>query len=118
MRPLFEWDNGNLSKLEKVRVSGRHFTIDEIESVFDDPEGMVDDGHSDPKTREARYKLTGLSNQNRVLSVIFVFREDKIRIFNVWRAKQTTLKQYYAQKADPGTEETVRAEADADGSGD
>lgn len=111
----FEWDEGNRVKVEKVRISGRGFSIDETESVFADPQRLIETSYPDEKTGELRYKVTGLSNQNRVLSVIFVLRDGKIRIFNVWKAKQTALKEYYAQTTDTGREEAVRGEADTNG---
>ncbi len=114
----FEWDEGNLTKLEKVRSSGRNLTVDETESVFDDPNRLFRTSYPDEKTGEPRYRVTGLSNQNRIISVIFVIRAGKIRIFNAWKAKQTALKEYYAQTTDPGREKTVRSEADPDFTGD
>jgi len=114
----FYWDEGNLNKLEKVRNSGRNLTVDETESVFVDPDRLLMTSYPDEKTGEARYKVTGLSNQNRVISVIFVIRDGKIRIFNVWKAKQTALREYYAQTTNPRGEETVRGETDADPEGD
>ncbi len=110
----FEWDEGNLSKLEKVRTSGRNLTVDEIESVFEDSNRLFRTSYPDAKTGEPRYKVTGPSNQNRLISVIFVIRDGKIRIFNAWKAKQTALKEYYAQTTDTGREETVRAKTDPD----
>lgn len=116
---LFQWDAGNLTKLELVHKSGRNFTIDEAESVFADPDRLIETASPDNKTGEQRYKATGLSNQNRVISVIFVLRVGQIRIFNVWKAKQTALKNYHAQTTDPGGEETVRGKATAtDSEGD
>lgn len=114
----FEWDEGNRMKVEKVRASGRDFTIDETESVFDDPDRLLETSYPDEKTGEPRYKVTGLSNQNRVINVILVFRDGQIRIFNVWKAKQTSLKKYHAQTNDTGREETVRSETDTDEEGD
>lgn len=110
----FEWDEGNISKLEKVRNSGRNLTVDETESVFDDPKRLFRTSYPDEKTGELRYKVTGMSNQNRLISVIFVLRDGKIRIFNAWKAKQTALKEYYAQTTDTGGEEAVRDKTDSD----
>ncbi|GAB4019284.1 BrnT family toxin [Spirosoma koreense] len=114
----FEWDEGNLTKFDKIRSSGRNLTVDESESVFDDPKRLFRTSYPDEKTGEPRYRVTGLSNQNRIISVIFVIRAGKIRIFNAWKAKQTALKEYYAQTTDPGREETIRGEADPDFTGD
>lgn len=114
----FQWDAGNIAKLEKVRNSGRNMTVDEIESVFADPDRLIETASPDDKTGEQRYKATGLSNQNRVISVIFVIRNGEFRIFNVWKTKQTTLKKYHAQTTDTRGEEAIRSEADPDGQRD
>ena len=114
----FEWDEGNQVKVEKIRISGWDFAVDETESAFADPKRLIETSYSDGKTGELRYKVTGLSNQNRVISVIFVVRDGQIRIFNVWKAKQTTLKKYYAQTTDTGGEETARGETDTGSKGD
>lgn len=116
--PPFQWDAGNLNKLDQVKQSGRNVTVDEIESVFSDPDHLTETSYPDPKTGEPRYKITGLSNLNRVISVIFVLRDGQIRVFNVWRAKQTALKNYYGQTTDTRGEEAARAETDPHGQGD
>lgn len=110
--PPFQWDAGNLTKLDQVKQSGRNLTVDEIESVFIDPDRLIETSYPDDKTGEPRYKVTGLSNLNRVISVIFVLRDGQIRVFNGWRAKQTTLKKYHAQATDTGRKAAVRVETD------
>ncbi len=114
----FQWDAGNLTKLDNVKRSGRDLTVDEIESVFVDPDRLIETSYPDDKTGEPRYKVTGLSNLNRVISVIFVLRDGQIRVFNVWKAKQTALKNYYGQTTDTGREEAARGETDPHGQGD
>lgn len=94
---MFEWDAGNLAKLDLIRDSGRIFYQDEIESVFDDTNQLIILSYPDAQTGEERYLLRGLSNQSRVLSVIFVVRPpgDRIRVINVWRTKGAKLKEYH-----------------------
>jgi uncharacterized DUF497 family protein len=97
---MLEWDEGNLSKLELVRQSGRVFYQDEIESIFNDANQLITLTYSDPKTGEERYMIRGISNQNRVVSVIFVVRQpgDRIRVLNVWKTKGSKLKEYNEQQ--------------------
>lgn len=116
--PPFQWDAGNLAKLDQVKQSGRNLSVDEIESVFSDPNRLIETSYADEKTGEPRYKVTGLSNLNRVINVIFVLRDGQIRVFNVWKAKQTALKNYYGQTTDTRREEAARGKADADSQGD
>ncbi len=96
----FEWNFGNLQKLEKVKASGRDFTRDELESIFNDTNKIIGETTTDPISGEQRYICIGLSNLSRVLSVIFVSRIDSdgeptIRIFNGWKTKGSKLKLYH-----------------------
>lgn len=95
----FEWDSGNLTKMEKVSASGRHFSISEIESVFQDLLVITQTTYSDPISDEDRYITFGMSNQSRVVSVVFVVRTGRISVFNVWKTKGSKLKEYHGQKA-------------------
>jgi len=94
----FEWDRGNLSKIELIHSSGRIISIAEVESVFDDPFKLTELSYPDPSTKEQRYLTWGMSNQERVISVIFVVRSGKIRVINTWKTKGTKLKQYHAER--------------------
>lgn len=95
----FEWDSGNLEKMEKVRASGRDFTQDELESAFHDPYKQILETYPDEISGEPRYLCIGRSNLNRVINVVFVKRTDadgqpKLRIFNAAKTKGTKLKAY------------------------
>lgn len=70
----FEWDTGNLEKLNKVRASGRDFTQDELESAFHDPDKIIGETYADDISDEPRYICIGMSNLNRVINVVFVKR--------------------------------------------
>ncbi|MBI2263190.1 BrnT family toxin [Candidatus Berkelbacteria bacterium] len=73
----FEWDNGNKDKnLIKHRV-----TDEECEEVFFDEEKKVlrDIPHSD---KEERYIFLGKTKTQRLLFVVFVIRNNKIRIIS------------------------------------
>lgn len=78
----FEWD---LKKeLANIRKHGVHFT--EASECFQDPVGfaMLDTHHS---VTEKRYFWVGRSESHRVLTVRFIRRGEKIRIFGAaeWR---------------------------------
>ena len=90
----FEWDSGNLKKMDLIRKSGREFTIQELESVFYDDSAITEKTTFDFITGEQRYIIYGKSNQNSVICVMFVVRNHKIRIFNFWKAKGSKLKKY------------------------
>lgn len=98
MAYLFEWDSGNLQKMALIRQSGREISVSEVESVFEDPSKLTQLSYPDPNTGEPRYLTWGMSNQNRVISVIFVTRAGKIRVVNTWKTKGSKLKQYHAEK--------------------
>lgn len=58
MKLFFEWDTRNTAKLDQVRQSGRLFTIDEIESVFDDPYVLTLPTYADPVSNEYHAQTT------------------------------------------------------------
>jgi uncharacterized DUF497 family protein len=72
---LFEWDNGNSVK----SVSKHGVPLNEVESVFEfrlaAPIGM----QISPPTSEERLCIVGPSFQGRLLSVVFVLREGRVR---------------------------------------
>ncbi len=84
--------------MDLVRKSGRLFTIDEIERVFDDPDLLIFSTYPDPVSDEPRYLAIGLCNTGIVLTVTFVVRTGIVRVFNVWKAKGSKIKQYHEQK--------------------
>ncbi len=94
MKYKFEWDNGNLAKMELVRKSGRIFSIAEIESVFDDKNKIFHESYPDLITQEQRYQVVGKTLKGIVIVLTFTYRNNKIRVFNVWKAKQAKLKLY------------------------
>lgn len=74
---FFEWDKGNIDKnLKKHGVSNQ-----EAEEVFrNKPVYILEDiKHS---LKEKRYMLWGVTNEKRKLTIIFCFRNDKIRIIS------------------------------------
>jgi uncharacterized DUF497 family protein len=90
----FEWDNANIAKIALVKKSGRIFSINEIESVFEDENKFFEESYPDVLTNESRFQVIGRSNKDNILIITFVFRNGKVRIFNVWKAKQSKLKKY------------------------
>lgn len=94
MKYKFDWDDGNIAKIQLVKISGRIFGISEIESIFQDENKIFTESYPDVITGEARYQALGKSNKGTILVVTFVYRNEKIRVFNVWKAKQSKLKNY------------------------
>lgn len=72
----FEWDKGNKGKNRKHRV-----TDEECEETFFDPQKKLlkDVLHSQT---EPRYLLIGSTKHQRLLFVVFTFRNDKVRIIS------------------------------------
>ncbi len=86
---IFEWDEEKAqSNLRKHRVS-----FDEAESVFYDPQSITI-GDPDHSEDEFRFIDLGMSNQNRVLVVVYTERKDRIRIVSVRKATRNERKQY------------------------
>jgi hypothetical protein len=73
----FEWDEWNVNKnWQKHKV-----TYLECEEVFFNEPMVVqqDEVHSDS---EPRYYVLGKTNRNRLLTIVFTIRNDKIRIIS------------------------------------
>jgi len=88
----FDWDKGNKSKnwfKHKVR-------IEEAEQVFVNKPRLLAQDKKHSKL-EKRYICLGKSNKNRKLSVIFTFRNNKIRIISA-RNQSKTEREIYVQK--------------------
>ncbi len=74
----FEWDQGNQTKNEK-----KHGIFSfEAESVFFNKEAIPIGIQVMPIINESRFCLCGLSIKHQVISVIFTFRGDKLRVIS------------------------------------
>lgn len=73
----FEWDEGNENKnVVKHSVSNK-----EAEQVFfNNPAIFDDEKHSSKKER--RYYALGRTNSNKLLTIVFTIRKNKIRIIS------------------------------------
>lgn len=85
---LFEWDD------EKAAINKTKHGVcfEEAETVFADTALMsMEDGMYDGETR---YRSLGLSNQARLLVVVWTFRGNKIRIISSWKADKRRRNEY------------------------
>lgn len=89
----FQWDNGNINHIIH-QYPNRANTIEEVESLFEDPNFIVNPNQID-SVGEQRFEGIGLSNQGRVLAIIFAYRNDQIRPISCWPANHSTRKRYY-----------------------
>lgn len=78
---IFEWDETK----ERLNFRKHRVTFVEGESVFYDPNSLTvpDPDHS---IDEHRFIDVGASNKNRILVVVYVEREENIRIISVRKA--------------------------------
>ncbi len=75
--PGFEWDDGNSSKnWDKHQVTGS-----ETEEVFFNRPIRVAASHAGSSTEE-RYAALGQTSDGRLLTVVFMIREDRIRVIS------------------------------------
>jgi len=90
----FDWDKGNLSKSKlKHKVEPL-----ESEQVFqNNPIYLYDSSHSQ---KEDRYFAYGATDQGRMLTVVFVLRNDKIRIISARDQSKKERRFYEKAKAD------------------
>ena len=85
----FEWDNGNIEK----NWLKHEVTWEECEEVFFDKNFVIfnDQKHSQ---EEERYLVFGKTDKNRLLSVAFAIRYNKIRIITARHQSRKERKQY------------------------
>lgn len=70
---IFEWDKGNLEHIRKHKVE-----YNECEDIFfDAPIYFLDEKHSE---KEDRFLSFGLTNENRLITLVFIIRNIKIRV--------------------------------------
>ena len=73
----FEWDKGNKEKnLEKHGILN-----EEAESVFFDEKSLLAEDLKHSKF-EDRFQIVGKSDMNKLLTIFFTIRKDKIRIIS------------------------------------
>lgn len=71
----FEWDNGSLEQIKIHNVGSN-----ECEEIFyNEPVYFEDPEHS---TKEIRYLVYGVTNEERLLTVVFTIRNNKVRVFS------------------------------------
>lgn len=71
----FNWDEGNLTK-NRLKHNVEKKECEEV--FFNKPQIIIDDKiHS---VAEKRYKMLGITNKKRKLSIVFTFRGKKIRV--------------------------------------
>lgn len=92
----FEFDTGNLKKLAVVKIL-RGIDLEEILSVFEDENKQVYPAKNDMRSSEQRFMVVGMSSGERILSVIFTMRNNKIRPFNAWQTKGKKKSSYFAK---------------------
>ena len=98
--PEFQWDIGNIKHIIQDYPE-RENTIEEVESVFADPNFRPTPDRVDSRG-EQQYSGVGLSNQNRMLFVAFTIRNGHIRPFSCRPASRKSRNQYAqdSQKTD------------------
>lgn len=89
----FEWDNGNMKHIIEDHPE-RENTIEEIESVFHDPNFIIASDCID-ENGEERYIGVGIGNDKEEKFVIFIIRNCKIRPISCRRANKKDRVRYY-----------------------
>lgn len=90
----FEWDKGNMKHVIDDYPE-RENSIEEIESIFLDRNFIILPNKIDEKTGEQRYAGIGIGNDKNEKFIIFVIREDKIRVISCRRANKNDRIKYY-----------------------
>jgi uncharacterized protein len=85
----FDWDKGNLEHIKKHKVGA-----DESEEIFLNKPLVLnkDETHSQV---EERFRLYGLTNRGRALTIIFTVRNNKIRIISARDQHKKEREEFY-----------------------
>ncbi len=85
----FEWDKGNVDKnFKKHEIAN-----EEAESVFFDEKSLLADDLKHSKS-EDRFQIVGKSMMDRLLTIFFTIRKNKIRIISVRRVNRKEINLY------------------------
>ena len=89
MESNFEWDEDKA----KANLAKHEVSFDEATTVFNDEFSITifDPNHSDEETR---FIDLGMSNKGRLLVVVYMERQDKIRIISCRKATMTERRKY------------------------
>jgi uncharacterized DUF497 family protein len=90
----FEWDAYNSTK---VRLRHNIDTREAEQSFFQQSIIIFDHKHS---SAEQRYQLVGITDNGRVLFIVFTLRGVRIRILSARLANKKERNYYYAQKTE------------------
>lgn len=92
MSPVFEWDPIK----NEINEEKHDIPFEDAEYVFRDPQ-RVDMDSSRPEHREIRRKVIGRVG-SRLISVIYTFRGDHIRIISARRARPDEKRAYGSRR--------------------
>lgn len=84
----FEWDNNKAD----VVLATHKVSFEEACSVFFDDLALNEQDYRE--YNEERFFTTGVSNQGRLITVVWTFREPKIRLITAFKATKEQLKRY------------------------
>ncbi len=89
MESNFEWDEDKA----KANLAKHEVSFDEATTVFNDEFSITifDPNHSDEETR---FIDLGMSNKGRLLVIVYMERQDKIRIISCRKATPTERRKY------------------------
>jgi uncharacterized protein len=71
----FEWDEGNLKHIKKHKVQA-----EECEEIFFNKPLIINKDKEHSTKSERRFRVYGITNKERCLSLIYTIRNKKIRV--------------------------------------
>lgn len=88
----FEWDYHNLRHIIYDHPE-RGNTVDEVESVFEDPNLVIKFGKRGQY--EQRFEAIGMGNSRNIKYVVFTVNDGIIRPITCWLANKQNTRYYY-----------------------
>ncbi|PIV09096.1 hypothetical protein COS31_02005 [Candidatus Roizmanbacteria bacterium CG02_land_8_20_14_3_00_36_15] len=93
---FFEWDKGNFDKnYQKHKVTNK-----EAEEVFDNEPKFIFEDKKHSET-EKRYGIFGRTKNGKLLSIVFIIRNNKIRIITARNMSKKERRSYEKIKINP-----------------
>ncbi len=88
----FLWDDGNRSKLD-----AHNLDPEEVEEAMLDPNRMSSEAQNTPTER--RYALIGATATDKVLRVIYTYRDGDIRVITAFPPSEKERRRYWLHRS-------------------
>lgn len=86
------WDSRKAAANPKIHEG---VTFEEAQSVLFDPFALTRE--DDDAEREQRFVTLGMGSKERILVVVYTYRDETIRFISAWKASESQRRRYESQ---------------------